>query len=42
MWAVFVVEWVDDVVSNRVDAKGAVCEDVELGRVLVEFYCESD
>ena len=37
VWVVFVVEWVDNVVSDRVDAKGAVCKDVELGRVLVEF-----
>ena len=37
VWVVFVVEWVDDVVSDRVDAKGAVGEDVELGGVLVEF-----
>ena len=34
---VFVVEWVDYVISHRVDAKGAVCEDVELGGVLVRF-----
>ena len=37
VWVVFVDEWVDDVVSDRVDAKGAVIEDAELGRVLVEF-----
>ena len=35
MWVVFVVEWVVDVVFDRVDAKGAVCEDVEFGGVLV-------
>ena len=35
VWVVFVVKWVYDVVSDRVDAKGAVCEDAELGRVLV-------
>ena len=34
---VFVVEWVDDVVSHRVDAEGTVYEDVDLGGVLVEF-----
>ena len=28
---VSVVEWVDDVVSNRVEVKGVVSEDVELG-----------
>ena len=37
VWVVFVVQWVDDAVSDRVDAKGAVCEDVELGGVLAEF-----
>ena len=31
VWVVFVVAWVNDVVSDRVDAKGVVCEDVELG-----------
>ena len=35
--AVFVVEWVDDAISDCVYAKGAVYEDVELGGVLVEF-----
>ena len=39
---VFVVEWVDYVVSDRVDAKGVVVEDAELGGVLVEFYCDCD
>jgi hypothetical protein len=37
VWVVFVVEWVDDAVSDRVDGKGAVCEDVELGEGLVEL-----
>ena len=37
VWVVLVVEWVDDVVSDRVDAKGAVGEDAELVGVLVEF-----
>jgi hypothetical protein len=37
VWVMFVVERVDDVVSDRVDAKGVVCEDVELGGVVVEF-----
>jgi len=37
VWVVFVVEWVDDVVSDLVDAKGDVGEDVELGGVVVEF-----
>ena len=37
VWVMFVVEWLDDVVLDRVDAKGVVCEDVELGGVLVEF-----
>ena len=37
VWVVFVVEWVVDVVSDRVYAKGVVGEDVELGGVLVEF-----
>ena len=37
VWVVFVVEWVDDVISDRVDVEGAVNEDVELGGVLVEF-----
>ncbi len=37
MWVVFVVEWVDDVVSDRVDAQDAVGEDAELGGVLVEL-----
>ena len=37
VWVVFVVEWIDNVVSDRVDAKGAVCEDVEVGGVLVEL-----
>ncbi len=37
VWVMFVVEWVGDVVSDRVDAKGAICEDAELGEVLVEF-----
>ena len=36
VWVVLVVEWVDDVFSDRVDAKGAVGEDAELGGVLVE------
>jgi hypothetical protein len=36
-WVMFVVEWVDDVVSDRVDAKGVVSEDVEWGGVMVEF-----
>jgi len=31
VWVVFVVEWVDDVVSDHVDAEGVVYEDVELG-----------
>jgi len=34
---VFVVEWVDYVVSDHVDAKGDVCEDVEICRVQVEL-----
>ncbi len=37
VWVVFVAEWVDNVVSDRVDTKGVVGEDVELGGVLVEF-----
>ena len=37
VWVVFVVEWDDDVVSDRVDVKGVVYEDVELGGVLVRF-----
>ena len=37
VWVVFVVEWVDDAVSDRVDAKVAACENMELGRVLVEL-----
>ena len=37
VWVVFVVEWVDYVVSDRVDAKGAICDDVEMGGFLVEF-----
>ena len=37
VWVVFVVEWVDNEVSNRVDAKGSVGKDMELGGVLVEF-----
>ncbi len=37
VWVVFVVKWVDDAVSDRVDAKGVVYEDVELGGGLVEF-----
>ncbi len=36
VWVVFVVEWIDDVVSDRVDANDAFGEDVELGGVLVE------
>ena len=31
VWVMFVVEWVDDVVCDRVDAKGDVCEVVALG-----------
>ena len=31
MWVVFVVEWVDDVISDRDDVKGDVAEDAELG-----------
>ena len=31
VWAVFVVKWVYDVVSDSVDAKGVVCEDAGLG-----------
>ena len=37
VWVVFLVERVDDVVSDRVDAKGVVSEDVKLVKVLVEF-----
>ena len=37
VWVVLVVKWVYDVVSDRVDAKGVVCEDVDLGGVLVDF-----
>ena len=38
VWVVLVVEWIDDdAVSDRVDAKGVVSEDAELGGVLVEF-----
>ena len=37
VWVVFVVKWVDDVVSDAVDAKGGVCEDAELRGVLVEL-----
>ena len=37
LWVVLVVEWVNDVVSDRVDAKGAIDEDAELGGVLLEF-----
>ena len=37
VWVVCVVEWLVDVVSDRVDAKGVVSEDAELGGVLVEF-----
>ena len=33
----FVVERVDDVVSDRVDANGAIGEDAELGGVQVKF-----
>ena len=35
VWEVLVVEWVDDVVSDRVDAEDAFGEDAELGGVLV-------
>jgi hypothetical protein len=31
VWVVLVVEWVDDVVSDRVNAKGTVGENAELG-----------
>ena len=31
VWVVLVVEWVDDVVSDRVNAKGIVGENAELG-----------
>ena len=41
MWVVFVVEWVDNVVSDRVDAKSVVGEDAEWG-VLLEFLCDCD
>ena len=34
---VVVVKWVYDAVSDRVDAKGVVCEDAEMGGVLVDF-----
>ena len=37
VWVVLVIEWVDYVVSDRVDTKGAVCENLEMGGVLVEF-----
>ena len=37
VWVVFVVKWVDDAISDRVYAKGAVCEDAELGGVMVDF-----
>jgi hypothetical protein len=37
VWVVLVVEWVNDLVSDRVDAIGAVGEDAELGGVLAEF-----
>ncbi len=37
VWVMFVVEWVDDVVSDRVDVEVVVSEDAELGGVLVEF-----
>ena len=42
VWVVFAVGLVDDVVSDLVDAEGDVCENVELGGVLVEFYCDCD
>jgi hypothetical protein len=32
-----VVDWVDDVVSDRVDVKDVVGENAELGGVQVEF-----
>jgi hypothetical protein len=31
VWVVLVVEWIDDVVSDRVDAKGVVGEDADWG-----------
>ena len=31
VWVVLVVEWVDDAVSDRVDAEGDVGEDAGLG-----------
>ncbi len=34
---VFVAEGGDYVVSDRVDVEGAICEDVELEGVMVEF-----
>jgi hypothetical protein len=34
---VFAIEWVYDIASDRVDDKGVVCEDAELGGVLVDF-----
>ncbi len=39
---VYVLYRVYDVVSNRVNAKGTVREDVELGGVLVEFEGQCD
>ena len=37
VWVVVVVEWVNDVVSDRVDAKCAVDENAESGGDLVEL-----
>ena len=37
VWVVLVVDWIDDVDSDRVYAKGAVGEDVELRGVMVEI-----
>ena len=37
VWVVLVVEWVNVVVSDRVDAKDAAGEDAEMGGVLVEL-----
>jgi hypothetical protein len=37
VWVVLVVEWVDDAISDRVDAKDVVGQDAELGSIVIEL-----